>query len=34
MQLDAVLELINNRPRKCLGYLSPNEFICKLLHLD
>lgn len=34
MQLDAVLELINNRPRKCLGYLSPNEFIRKLLHLD
>ena len=32
-QLDAVLELINNRPRKCLGYLSPNEFINKVLHL-
>lgn len=32
-QLDAVLELINNRPRKCLGFLSPNEFIRKVLHL-
>ena len=32
-QLNAVLELINNRPRKCLGYLSPNEFINKVLHL-
>lgn len=32
-QLDAVLELINNRPRKCLGYLSPNEFVNKVLHL-
>ena len=32
-QLDAVLDLINNRPRKCLGYLSPNEFINKVLHL-
>ena len=26
-QLDAVLDLINNRPRKCLGFLSPVEFI-------
>ena len=25
--LDAVLELINNRPGKCLGFLSPVEFI-------
>ena len=25
--LDAVVSLINNRPRKCLGYLSPIEFI-------
>ena len=33
-QLDAVLNLINNRPRKCLDYLSPNEFIRKVLHLD
>lgn len=32
-QLDAVLDLINNRPRKCLGFLSPNEFINKVLHL-
>lgn len=32
-QLDAVLELINNRPRKCLGYLSPIEFVNKVLHL-
>ena len=32
-QLDDVLDLINNRPRKCLGYLSPNEFINKVLHL-
>lgn len=32
-QLDAVLELINNRPRKCLDYLSPNEFVRKVLHL-
>lgn len=29
----AVLDLINNRPRKCLGFLSPNEFVDKLLHL-
>ena len=32
-QVDAVLELINNRPRKCLGFLSPNEFISHVLHL-
>lgn len=32
-QLDAVLALINNRPRKCLGYLSPIEYIRKVLHL-
>jgi len=32
-QLDAVLDLINNRPRKCLGYLSPIEFIYNVLHL-
>ena len=30
----AVLGLINNRPRKCLDYLSPVEFIRKsALHL-
>jgi len=33
-QLDAVLALINNRPRKCLGFLSPLEFIEKVVHLD
>jgi len=27
--LDNVLSLINNRPRKCLGWLSPVEFISK-----
>lgn len=27
--LDMVVSLINNRPRKCLGYLSPVEFISK-----
>jgi len=32
--LTAVLDLINNRPRKCLGFLSPLEFIEKVLHLD
>lgn len=32
-QLQAVVELINNRPRKCLGWLSPNEFLVKVLHL-
>jgi len=32
-QLDAVVSLINNRPRKCLGFLSPNEFLKKVLHL-
>ena len=26
-ELQAVVSLINNRPRKCLGYLSPLEFI-------
>lgn len=25
--VDFVITLINNRPRKCLGWLSPNEFI-------
>ena len=28
-KLDFVVSLINNRPRKCLGYLSPIEFISK-----
>lgn len=32
-QLDAVLDLINNRARKCLDYLSRNEFVRKVLHL-
>lgn len=27
--LDSVISLINNRPRKCLGWLSPIEFISK-----
>ena len=27
--LDEVLTLINDRPRKCLGWLSPNEFLTK-----
>ena len=26
-QVDLVLHLINNRPRKCLGWLSPLEFL-------
>ena len=32
-QLNSVVDLINNRPRKCLGFLSPIEFIHKMLHL-
>ncbi len=32
-QVEAVLELINNRPRKCLGLLSPIEFVRNVLHL-
>ena len=32
-QLNAVVSLINNRPRKCLGFLSPNEYLKKVLHL-
>ena len=32
-QLDAVVSLINNRPRKCLNFLSPNEYLKKVLHL-
>lgn len=28
-ELDSVISLINNRPRKCLSYLSPLEFITK-----
>ena len=33
-QLHAVVSLISNRPRKCLGFLSPNEFLSNVLHLD
>ena len=33
LQLDAVVSLINNRPRKRLGFLSPNEYLRKVLHL-
>lgn len=32
-RLDAVLHLINSRPRKCLGFLSPIEFIQKSVAL-
>lgn len=32
-QLRAVVELINNWPRKCLNFLSPNEYLDSLLHL-
>ena len=33
-ELDAVLELINTRPRKCLGWRTPKEiFFSELLHL-
>ena len=32
-QLNAVVSLINNRPRKCLGFLSPNDFLKSVLHL-
>lgn len=28
-QLSAVIDLINNRPRKCLGFLSPIEYLSK-----
>jgi IS30 family transposase len=28
-ELDHVITLINNRPRKCLGWLSPIEFLNK-----
>ena len=27
-----IQEKLNNRPRKCLGYLSPNEIIHKVVH--
>jgi len=27
-----IQEKLNNRPRKCLGYLSPNEIIYKVVH--
>lgn len=33
-QLQTVIDLINNRPRKCLGFLSPNEYLEKVLHLN
>lgn len=32
-ELNAVIELLNNRPRKCLGYLTPYEYLDKVLHL-
>lgn len=32
-ELQNVVALINNRPRKCLAFLSPNEFLRKALHL-
>lgn len=32
-QLDAVSELINSRPRTCLDYLSPHEYVNIVLHL-
>jgi len=32
-QLKMVLDLINNRPRKCLGFLSPYEYLKNVLHL-
>ena len=32
-QLRAVVELINDRPRKCLNFLSPNEYLDSLLHV-
>jgi IS30 family transposase len=28
-ELDKVISLINNRPRKCLGWLSPIEFLSR-----
>ena len=28
-ELSTVISLINNRPRKCLGYISPLEFLSK-----
>lgn len=33
LQLASVLQLINHRPRKCLGFLSPYEVVLQLLHL-
>lgn len=29
-----IVDLINNRPRKCLNFSSPNDFFLSLLHLD
>ncbi len=28
-ELASVVDIINNRPRKCLGYLSPLDFLSK-----
>jgi len=28
-QLAAVIENLNNRPRKCLGYLTPHEVVLR-----
>jgi IS30 family transposase len=34
-KLDKILELLNNRPRKCLNYRTPNEVFCgKTKHCD
>ena len=32
-RLDAVLDLINNRPRKCLDFISPVDFFNKTVAL-
>lgn len=29
-QLDAIVNLINNRPRKCLGYRTPNKIFAQI----
>ena len=33
-ELDEIVNEINNRPRKRLGYLTPNEVFKKMLHLS
>ena len=33
-QVQEAVDLINNRPRKCLGNLTPVEYLKKVLHLD